>query len=142
MLAESRLNEIMQAVRLAPCIESLQLKLLAADEGSCRLTAPIDPRFDGLTGGFHGGMLAMVADCVAWFAIATRTGPLEPLVTTDLDIRYLAPCMSAVTATGRLLKLGRTLCPVQIEMFDDQQRMVATGIVTYVRLSNLKSSGS
>ena len=137
MLDQLRLDELLAACRRAPCMESLQLKLLDAGEGICRMTAPIDPRFNGLIGGFHGGMLAMVADCAAWFAIATQTGPTEALVTTDLDIRYLAPCMSAVTVSGRVIKLGKTLCPVSIEMTDNSGRLVATGIVTYMRLSNL-----
>ncbi|MFN0136748.1 MAG: PaaI family thioesterase [Phycisphaerae bacterium] len=137
MLDQTRLDELLAACCRAPCIESLQLNLLDAEIGSCRMSAPIDPRFNGLIGGFHGGMLAMVADCVAWFAIATHTGPTEAMVTTDLDIRYLAPCMTAVTATARVIKLGKTLCPVSIEMVDDNGKLVATGIVTYIRLSNL-----
>lgn len=137
MLDPARLDELLAACRRAPCIGALQLDLIDADEGFCRMAAPIDPRFNGLIGGFHGGMLAMVADCAAWFAIATQTGPSEAMVTTDLDIRYLAPCMTAVTATARVIKLGKTLCPVSIEMADDSGRLIATGIVTYLRLSNL-----
>ncbi len=137
MIDPQRLSEILAACRRAPCIESLGLELIECAEGYCKLTARHDPRFDGLLPGFHGGMLANVADCAAWFAIVTQTGPAEPLVTTDLNVRYLSACLGDVTATGRVIKLGRTLCPVSVELFDPAGQLVACGIVTYIRLAAL-----
>lgn len=137
-LDRGKLEQILAACKRAPCIASLGLDLLEAGDGFCRIAAPIDPRFAGLLPGFHGGMLAMVADCVAWFAIVTRIGPAEPIVTTDLDMRYLAPCLTGVMAEARVIKFGRTLCPVSLEMTDDGGRIVACGMVTYMRVSNLK----
>lgn len=137
MLDAARLSEISAACAQAPCIESLGLSAIDADAGSCRLRARHDPRFNGLLPGFHGGMLAMVADCAAWFAIVTQTGPTEPLVTTDMQMRYLAPCLGDVTVAARVIKLGKTLCPVAFEMFDPAGVLVACGQVTYMRLSSL-----
>src|SRR5262245_39433994 len=111
-------DRILARARSAPCIESLGLELLECDPGRCRLSARHDPRFDGVLPGFHGGMLANVADCAAWFAIVTQTGPAETLVTTDLNIRYLAACLSDAVAEARVIKLGRTLCPVAVNLFD------------------------
>ncbi|MCA9242649.1 MAG: PaaI family thioesterase [Phycisphaerales bacterium] len=120
-----------------PCVRSLGLEIIEHSEGFVRMSARHDPNFDGVLGGFHGGMLANVADCVAWFAIATRIGPHERLVTTDLNIRYLAACMGDCVATGRVIKLGKTLCPVHVELFDTQGEMVAVSTVTYIRVDNL-----
>jgi uncharacterized protein (TIGR00369 family) len=135
MLAQERIDEIMKALERAPCIESLRLRLLEAEEGYCRLSAPRDPLFDGLAPGFHGGMQAMVADCVAWFAIATAIGPHEPLATTSLQVQYLAPCLGDAVAEGRLIKLGKTLAVTEVRLFDDSGVQVAHAIVTYFRLS-------
>lgn len=137
VLDAARLSEIRAACDKAPCIDALGLSLIEADAGSCRLKARKDPRFDALLPGFHGGMLAMVADCAAWFAIVTQTGPAEPLVTTDMQMRYLAPCLGDVTVAARVIKLGKTLCPVAFEMFDPAGALVACGQVTYIRLSSL-----
>ncbi len=109
--------------------------MLEADPGACRLIAAHDPRFNGLLPGFHGGMLAMVADCAAWYAIVTLTGPAEPLVTTDMFVRYLSPCLTDVQAAARVIKLGRTLCPVQVDLFDAGGVAMATGVVTYMRVA-------
>ena len=135
MLDPQRIEAIRSKCRLAPCIAALRLQLLEFDAGACRLLAPHDPAFNGILPGFHGGMLAMVADCAAWFAIVTETGPDEPLVTTDLDMRYLKPCNGDCTTVARAIKIGRTLCPVNIEMFDPAGDLVAIGCVTYIRLS-------
>lgn len=142
MLDPARLQAIREKCRLAPCIASLGLELLAAEAGFARISAVHDPRYDGLLPGFHGGMLANVADCVAWFAIVTQTGPDEALVTTDLHLRYLAPCQTDVVATGRVIKLGKTLCPVEVQMFDLAGVQVAVGDVCYARVGNLGRSAA
>ncbi len=128
---------ILERSRSAPCVAALGLRVVDFDEGFCRLTARHDPAFDGLLPGFHGGMLANVCDCAAWFAIATQTGPDEKLVTTDLHVRYLNPCMGDVTVAARVIKFGRTLCPVSVELFDAGGQLVAVGDVTYIRVANL-----
>lgn len=96
--------------------------------------APRDPAFHGIFPLFHGGMLAMVADCAAWFAIVTETGPDEPLLTTDLHIRYLRPCASGAVIDARVIKLGKTLCPVEVRLSDEAGELVALAQVTYMRL--------
>lgn len=141
MVPEERITAIRSKAAGIPCVAALGLELVEFDLGSCRLTAVHDHRFDGTLPGFHGGMLANVADCVAWFAIVTHTGPDETLVTTDLHIRYLNACLSDVTATARVIKLGRTLCPVAVDLFDAEGRPVATGTVTYMRVDQLRAGG-
>ncbi len=134
MLAEERKEEILRAIRGIACIKSLGLEVLALDEGRATISGRHDPNFDGVNHTFHGGLLATLADCVAWFAIATQTGVGAPLVTTDLNIHYHNPCVGTAIATGTVLKLGRTLCPVQVEIRDTQEQLIATSRVCYMRL--------
>jgi uncharacterized protein (TIGR00369 family) len=140
MLDPDRLKRIQARASAAPCIGALGLILLEAEPGFCRLSARHDPRFDGVLPGFHGGMLANVADCAAWFAIVTHIGPEETLVTSDLHIRYLAPCVGDALVEARVIKLGRTLCPVAVNLFDTAGMHVAAGTVTYIRVDNLGKS--
>jgi uncharacterized protein (TIGR00369 family) len=84
---------------------------------------------------FHGGLLMTIADSTACFAILTRTGPDTKLTTTDMNIRFLAPCLTAVTAKAKVVKFGRTLCPVAVDLYDQQEQHVATAQVTYILLS-------
>lgn len=117
-----------------PCLETLGMEALELRDGYVRITARNDPRFNSKLPGVHGGILAYMADCVAWYAIATRTGPATPMVTSDLHIRYLAPCLGDVVAVARVVKAGRTLCPVHVELFDRDGLLCAVADVCYMRL--------
>jgi len=93
--------------------------------------------YDGVFESFHGGILMTIADSVACFAILTRTDPEEILTTTDMQIRFLAPCLSDVRACARVIKLGRTLCPVHVDLLEANGKQVALAQVTYMRLPEL-----
>jgi uncharacterized protein (TIGR00369 family) len=56
------------------------------------------------------------------------------MTTTDMNIRFLAPCLSPATAKAEVIKLGRTMCPVSVEIFDAQGALVAVAQVNYMRL--------
>jgi len=127
---------LLDRVRKIPIVETLGFRFEEWSDGVCRATVPHDRRFDGIYGSFHGGLLMTAADSVACFAIMTRTGPDQPLTTTDMNIRFLAPCLSDVTVVAKVIKFGRTLCPVGVELFDAKGVMVAVAQVTYIRLEN------
>jgi uncharacterized protein (TIGR00369 family) len=76
------------------------------------------------------------APSTACFAILTRTGPDTLLTTTDMNIRFLAPCLTDVTAKARVIKFGRTLCPVAIDLFDAHEHLVAVAQVNYILLNH------
>ena len=134
MLNTPEANAILERVKRIPIFDTLQFRLDALGEGTCRATVPYDHRYDGVFASFHGGLLMTIADSIACFAVMTRTGPDEPMTTTDMNIRFLAACRSDVTAEARLIKFGRTLCPVAVELFDAQGVKVAVAQVTYMRL--------
>jgi uncharacterized protein (TIGR00369 family) len=134
MLTNDFRQHLLDGIRHIPIVETLKIHIDEFDEGWCRATVPYDRRYDGIFKSFHGGLLMTVADSIACFAIMTHTGPDEPLTTTDMNIRFLAPCRSDVTAEARVIKLGKTLCPVHVDLFDADGIKVAVAQVTYIRL--------
>ena len=118
---------IVDRIRKIPIVDTLRFQFDEWGDGTCRATIPHDRRFDGVYESFHGGLLMTAADSVACFAIMTRTGPDQAMTTTDMNIRFLAPCLTDVTVVARVIKLGRTLCPVAVELFD------ANGVLVAVR---------
>ena len=125
---------LLDRVKRIPIVETLKIRIDEFSEGFCRATVPYQRGFDGIFESFHGGLLMTVADSIACFAIMTRTGPDDPLTTTDMNIRFLAPCLTDVTAVARVIKIGRTLCPVAVDLFDSNGTQVAVAQVTYMRL--------
>ncbi len=137
MLDERFKESLLNRVRRIPIFETLGMRVEEFSEGYCKAIVPHDVRYDGVFKSFHGGLLMTVADSIACFAIMTQTGPDEPLTTTDMNIRFLAPCLTDVTAVARVIKLGRSLCPVAIDLFDAKGVQVAVAQVTYMRLSKM-----
>ena len=95
--------------------------------------------YDGVFESFHGGLLMTLADSTACFAIFTKTGPDVRLTTTDMSIRFLAPCLSDAFARAEVIKVARPW-PVTVNLFDSQNKQVALAQVTYLLLNNNKAN--
>lgn len=135
MLSEELVSALHERLNSVPITATLRIEVVELDEGYCETRTPRDLRYDGIFESFHGGLLMTVADTTACWAILTRAGAEARLTTTDMNIRFLAPCLSDLTAKARLIKFGRTLCPVEVNLFDAAGRHVAVAQVTYMLLS-------
>lgn len=127
-------QQIMARIQQIPIFSALGVRIDEFSPGECRATIPRDTRYDGIFESFHGGLLMTVADTIACFAILTQTDPEEAVTTTDMNIRFLSACLTEVTAVARVIKLGRTLCPVHVDLLDASGKLVAVAQVTYMRL--------
>lgn len=132
---------IMDRVSKIPIVATLSLEILSLHKGFCAVRAPRHEEYDGIFESYHGGLLMTVADSTACFAIFTETGPNVRLTTTDMNIRFLAPCLSAITAEARVIKAGRTLCPVAVDLYDTKRSHIAVAQVTYILLGEIETAG-
>ncbi len=84
-------------------------------------------------GTVSGPAMFNLADMTAYLVILAHIGKVALAVTTALNINFVAkPPLSALRATGRLIKLGRRLAVVEIHVsstLDD--RIVAQATATY-----------
>lgn len=128
---------LLDRITKIPIVSTLDMRFDLFDEGYCKATVPYKRCYDGIFQSFHGGLLMTVADSIACFAIMTQTGPDQFLTTTDMNIRFLGPCLTDVTAEARVIKIGRSLCPVAVDLFDTQSKRVAVAQVTYMRLDKM-----
>jgi uncharacterized protein (TIGR00369 family) len=129
-------NALLARIRRIPIVGTLRLEILTFGDGYCEARVPRERKYDGVFESFHGGLLMTLADSTACFAILTRNGPDTRLTTTDMNIRFLAPCLTDVTAKARVIKFGRTLCPVAVDLFDQNGELVAVAQVTYMLLNH------
>jgi uncharacterized protein (TIGR00369 family) len=124
----------MDRINPIPIVRTLDLRIVEMDDGICIAKVPRKQRYDGVYRSFHGGLLMTIADSVACFAIFTKKGPEIELTTTDMNIRFLAPCLTDVTAKAKVIKAGRTLCPVAVDLYDQNNILVAVAQVNYMVL--------
>ena len=141
MLSLEHADTIRRRVASIPIAETLQMRDLILDEGICGLVLPRQKRYDGVFESFHGGLLMTAADSAACFAILTLTPADQLLTTTDMNIRFLAPCLSDLRVRARVIKRGRLLCPVAVDLFDAENKLVAVAQVTYMLLERIPARG-
>ena len=104
----SRLAEI-------PIFETLGFRIDSIGSGEAQVTARYESRYDGIFKSFHGGMLVTLADTVACVAVLSLAGVEALITTTDMNIRFLGACRTDARAHAKLIKFGKTLCPVAVQ---------------------------
>jgi uncharacterized protein (TIGR00369 family) len=129
-------RDLLQRLQAVPIFKTLGLKVERMEGGEAVLVAPYAKSYDGIFESFHGGLLMTLADTAACVAVLTRAGADAMITTTDMNIRFLAPCNSDATAEAKIIKYGRTLCPVAVTLRDAKGVEVAIAQVTYMRLGN------
>ena len=134
MLKDNHKQAIIARLKRIPIFDTLKMEIVALDEGTCEGRIPYNKIYDGVFESLHGGILMTLADSFACLAVMTQTDPTERLTTTDMNIRFLAPCLSDAKVKARVIKLGRTLCPVAVELFDANGKPIAIAQVNYMRL--------
>ena len=97
------------------------------------LCQPVDLQHGRPGGTLSGPTMMMLADTAAWMAILSQIGPVLLAVTTSLHIDFLRkPALRDVMARARILKLGRKLAVVEVEIFSrGETDLVAKAQVTY-----------
>jgi len=127
-------KEALEKINSIPIVSTLGIQIEELTNRFCRVRVPHDTKFDGVFDTFHGGMLMTIADTIACFLIIMRSGPDMRMATTDMNIRFLAPCIGEVTAEARFMKAGRTLNPISVELFDSDGTKVAVAQICYILL--------
>lgn len=127
-------EKIVAVINRIPLVKTLKIELDELSPGTCKMSMVRDGTLDGIFVSLHGGALMALADTAACFAIQTLIGVEDTLTTTDMNIRFLAPALDRVTATARVIKAGRTLCPTEISLTDSAGKLLAVAQVTYMRL--------
>ena len=74
-----------------------------------------------------------MADTLAYVAIFTRIGIVPMAVTSNLNINFMRPCIGdTLIGEGRVLKLGKTLAVIEVEMrAESQDKLASHAMVTY-----------
>ena len=128
-------EEIIKRIKSIPIFDTLGMEIIELGDGFCETKVPRKMIFDGIFNSFHGGILIAIADCAACWAILTKSGINAKMATTDMNIRFLAPCLTDVTAKAKIIKFGKTMCPVMVELFDNSNKLIAISQVNFILLN-------
>jgi uncharacterized protein (TIGR00369 family) len=136
---EQALEERIAARKVAfaqhPLHRTLGIELVEARPGFARLTMAASPlTMGGIGGSVHGGLLACLVDVALLEAMIPTLDPATdtPAGTADLNITYLRPTLgSRAIADATVLRKGRQLAVVEVEIKDDTGKLCAKGRTIY-----------
>ena len=129
----TRVQELFGRVRYA---KFLGIELSEVSRGLVKMLLDARPELRQVNDVLHGGSIASLIDTAAAFAVITVLDAGQSATTSDLTIHFLRPVDSGrVTATAKVLRSGRRLVVVTVDVFDNAQTLVSTAVTTYVRLS-------
>lgn len=127
-------QDVLARIKKIPIVDTLGFEFIELDNGICEAIVKHQKRYDGIYESFHGGLLMTVADSISAFALLTLTGADAKITTTDMNIRFLAACRTDVRAIAKVIKHGRTLAPVAVDLYDMNNTHVAVAQVNYIIL--------
>lgn len=117
-----------------PFHKLLEIEVEDASTGYARIKLPMAERLKGGVGGsLHGGVLSALVDIAALGAMTSVFTPNEQAAgTAELNISYLRPALgSHVIAEARVLKKGRALAVIDVDITSPDGKLVAKGRVSY-----------
>lgn len=87
----------------------------------------------GVGGSVHGGVLASMVDIAMLVAVFAELRDGEvPAGTAELGITYLRPAMAdEIYATARVIKRGRQLASIEVDITDGEEKLCARGRTLY-----------
>jgi uncharacterized protein (TIGR00369 family) len=112
----------------------LGITLVEAKPGYGRIKLTKTPQTpSGIGGSVHGGVLASMVDIAMLVAMFAEMRPGEvPAGTAELGITYLRQAQGEhIYATATVVKRGRQLSSVEIDITDDDGRLCARGRTLY-----------
>jgi uncharacterized protein (TIGR00369 family) len=133
-----KLERARGAFAAVPYAKFLGLQLGAVLPGEVTIHLDIRDELKQNQGVVHGGAIASLIDTASAFAVLTRIDVEERVTTTDLTIHYLRPAIAGrVSATARIIRGGRRLFVLSVDVHDSAGALLATAVTTYIKIDKI-----
>ena len=135
-LTDEQRRRVEHAREGVPFLKLLGIEIETVGPGTATLVVPVRPELMRNDWIVHGGVMASLIDSAFAFAIIPLLGDGERTVTVDLTIHYLRPLSSGTAkAVARVVRTGRRVVTVSADLFDDNEKLAATALSTYLRIT-------
>jgi len=101
--------------------------------GYARITKTVGPEELNMDQRVHGGLFFVMADAAAGAAMVHH-GHKAVTVNASWNFFRSAEAGAVLTAEAREIKSGKTLCVLEVQLHDQENRLLGTGSFTYYLL--------
>jgi uncharacterized protein (TIGR00369 family) len=123
-----------ETIKKAPFPSLLGLELADLKYGEATLKLKMRRELEQPYGLLHGGATATLIDTAMAFACITCLAEGEKTTTVDLTVHYLRPHNEGeVSCTAKVLRAGRRILTVSAEVFNEEEKLIATAISSYTK---------
>ena len=128
------MTRLREAFGNIPYARLLVIEFEHAERGAASLSMDARPELERFGGIIHGGALASLVDTASAFAVLSTLAAGEQTVTVDLTLHYLKPASGGkLSAHARVLRAGRRLATVSVEVTNESGALVVTALTTYMK---------
>jgi uncharacterized protein (TIGR00369 family) len=134
MAHPTRRQVIKEFVPSSPLAKLLGIRLESAQDDRAVLVMPFRPELATMGDVVHGGAIASLADTAAMAAAWADDEVPESLAgsTVSITVDYVAPARASdLTAEARVVRRGRRLSFIDIDVRDAGDTVVAKALATY-----------
>ena len=122
-------------VHESPFSQLLDMRVADPDDGSSVVVMPINPGHLQGAGKVQGGIVVALADYAMYRAIKALLKPGEATTTIEIKVNFLAAAEKGeLTATAKIISSGRRLMVGEMEVKDEDGKLIAQGLGTYMVL--------
>ena len=119
-----------------PFAKLLGIEVDSVEAGHAVLSMKVRDDLKQNHGVAHGGSVAALIDSAMAIAIVPMLSENERTTTVDLTIHYLRPLTEGTArASAQVVRAGKRVITVSAELFNEQGKLAATALSTYLRLS-------
>jgi uncharacterized protein (TIGR00369 family) len=134
-------NALREHANQVPMYKLLGMEVIDVGPGHSRFRLPFRPELTQPFGVMHGGALAAVADSAVAIALWGLLGADQIFTTIEMKINYIAPVSTGeVIAEGKIIHCGRRTAIGDVTLKDQNERLVAKCLATYIILPADESS--
>lgn len=120
-----------------PFLEHVGAKLVFAKDGTATTKIDIESYHLQHLGFVHGGVISTLLDNTGWYAVMSSLDEDHTCVTMQINIDYLkTSTKQKLTCTGKVIQPGKRKSFAQIQIYDEQNRVIAHATGNYAILKN------
>ena len=107
-------------------------ELLECGQNGVLMRMAIQPHHLNFYGKVHGGLISTIMDATAGLTASFAGAEQRPAVTRSADIHYFLPVSGdEIFAKGHVIRAGKTMCLVYVDVMNADDTICATGAFEY-----------